>query len=148
MQVYNLIPGFFLTTQRRQIHSTLPINHCTRLGQPSLFVRQPFLLLRVVVCWFGNFSLVSMGFGLFVVALTAFTCSGLAQWQAHEPQEKKWWQETVIYEIYPQSFYDSDGDGLGDLKGNELVLTIHIFFNEIARENIKFSVRRASQNLR
>ena len=30
---------------------------------------------------------------------------------------KKWWQEAVVYEIYCKSFCDSDGDGLGDLKG-------------------------------
>nr|XP_018900830.1 PREDICTED: maltase A1-like isoform X2 [Bemisia tabaci] len=29
----------------------------------------------------------------------------------------KWWQNTIIYEIYPQSFYDSDNDGFGDLRG-------------------------------
>lgn len=29
----------------------------------------------------------------------------------------KWWQEAVIYEIYPRSFYDSNGDGIGDLNG-------------------------------
>ncbi len=28
-----------------------------------------------------------------------------------------WLRNTVIYSIYPQSFYDSDGDGCGDLKG-------------------------------
>ncbi len=30
---------------------------------------------------------------------------------------KTWWKESVIYQIYPKSFYDSNGDGIGDLKG-------------------------------
>lgn len=31
--------------------------------------------------------------------------------------EKKWWKEAVVYQIYPRSFYDSNGDGIGDLNG-------------------------------
>ncbi|UPM52918.1 glycoside hydrolase family 13 protein [Gottfriedia acidiceleris] len=31
--------------------------------------------------------------------------------------EKKWWHNSVVYQIYPRSFMDSNADGIGDLKG-------------------------------
>ena len=31
--------------------------------------------------------------------------------------EKRWWKERVVYQIYPRSFCDSNGDGIGDLNG-------------------------------
>ncbi|MDO4805302.1 MAG: alpha-glucosidase [Lachnospiraceae bacterium] len=32
-------------------------------------------------------------------------------------EDRKWWKEAVIYQIYPRSFADSNGDGIGDLNG-------------------------------
>ncbi len=32
-------------------------------------------------------------------------------------QKRTWWKESVIYQIYPRSFKDSNGDGIGDLRG-------------------------------
>ena len=31
--------------------------------------------------------------------------------------ERQWWKEGVVYQIYPRSFNDSNGDGIGDIKG-------------------------------
>ena len=31
--------------------------------------------------------------------------------------ERKWWKDSVVYQIYPASFKDSNGDGIGDLQG-------------------------------
>ena len=33
------------------------------------------------------------------------------------PVTKKWWKEAVFYQIYPRSFYDTNDDGIGDLRG-------------------------------
>ena len=32
-------------------------------------------------------------------------------------KSNQWWKRSVVYQIYPSSFYDSDGDGIGDLNG-------------------------------
>ena len=58
-------------------------------------------------------------FSCVVVALVLFSAISCARQDATpaQPNPSSWWKNAVIYEIYPRSFQDSNGDGIGDLNG-------------------------------
>ncbi len=51
---------------------------------------------------------------IFLLLLPGLACQGPNDKPTTTP---KWWKEAIVYQIYPRSFKDSDGDGIGDLKG-------------------------------
>ena len=54
----------------------------------------------------------------FIYTLFIFFLMAISNVSAQKPDNKKtWWKEAVVYQIYPRSFKDTDGDGIGDLKG-------------------------------
>ncbi len=51
-----------------------------------------------------------------LAAIAGLSCQSKKTAVAEQP-DRKWWKEAVVYQIYPRSFKDANGDGIGDLKG-------------------------------
>lgn len=56
-----------------------------------------------------------------ILLLSVFGCQDSVKKDAEMVERsdiaRKWWKEAIVYQIYPRSFKDTDGDGVGDLKG-------------------------------
>ena len=53
---------------------------------------------------------------ILILIIGMLGCNSNKSVQVSQP-DRKWWKEAVVYQIYPRSFKDSNGDGIGDLNG-------------------------------
>ncbi|XP_055635840.1 alpha-glucosidase-like [Toxorhynchites rutilus septentrionalis] len=52
-----------------------------------------------------------------ILVVAALLFAGTCGFDIREPKPKEWYHHATFYQIYPRSFMDSDGDGIGDLPG-------------------------------
>lgn len=87
-----------------------------QLGIPSTAITNP-LVSNIKLATLEKIAEKKIGTGLFDALLHLINSESDIPAASKEPITEKWWKEAIIYQIYPRSFYDANGDGIGDLRG-------------------------------
>jgi oligo-1,6-glucosidase len=80
---------------------------------------------------------------LVAIIFSLFSCNNKEKSTITKSTDEKWWKEAIVYQLYPRSFQDTDGDGVGDLKG----ITQHLdYLQELGIDAIWLNPICASPN--
>lgn len=108
-----------------------------QMGKSEKLVKNPVirnLKLRTVAGLTKKF----MGRSFFLTLLELLNSGSedITEEECGDMPIRKWWKEAVIYQVYPRSFKDSDGDGIGDLNG---IISKLDYFTELGIDAIWLS---------